>query len=171
MLDILKSELNDKQVFNNELPAIVTKLMQTIPDSTIPDRFKTVVALSEISTFATQFRRNMGHWDGFELPTNSVSFIIAKSGAGKDASVSAVRRTFNPAYDILNAKRQDLAKRAAIQLAADAGSESPNEYDEYREFYQEPAPIYLSPTTPQGLIQHINDLGSHPIGAGSVYAG
>ena len=171
MLDLFKQELDTFGVFTPQLPQAVTTLMNTIPDPTLPERFKTVVAISEISTFASQFRRNMWHWDGFELPINSVSFIIAKSGAGKDSAVKSVRRSFAPAYDLINSKRKDLSKAHAIQLAASAGSEAPHEFDEYSEFYSDPAPIYLAPTTPQGFIQHINDLAAFPIGAGSMFAG
>jgi hypothetical protein len=171
MLPHLKAELDNLGAFSDKLPTILDKLLGTIPNKTVPDRMKTVIAISELTTFASQFRRNMWHWDGFELPINSTSFIVAGSGKGKDSSVKAVRRAFAPAYEMINAKRTELAKNAAIQMAEDSGSSNPTEYDEYKEFYFPPAPIYIAPTTPQGFIQHINDLADFPLGAGTMYAG
>lgn len=171
MLDLLTKELTELGAFDKQLPPLITNLMSTIPNQQLPDRMKAVMVLSEVSTFASQFRRNLWHWDGFELPVNSIAMVIAGSGEGKDSSVKAVRRGFSPAYEIINDKRKAIAKSKAISIAQESGEENATDWEVYKEYYYEPAPIYIAPTTPQGFIQHINDIADLPIGSGTTFAG
>lgn len=171
MLDLYTKRLAAEGVFDSELPPIVSSLIKAIPNDNIPDRMKVVIALSEISTFTSQFRRNMWHWDGFELPMNAVAMLIAGSGMGKDSAVKAVRRAFAPAYNIIDEKREQLAIKNAIKEAEEAGESDPSAEEVYKPFFIPPAPIYLAPTTPQGFIQHINDIADLPIGSGTTYSG
>ena len=89
----------------------------------------------------------------------------------KDSTVKAARRCFAEGYAILDNKRKQLAKEQAIKAASDAGEDVPYEWENYKKYYAEPAPVLIAPTTPQGLVQHLNDIGDIPIGAGSIYAG
>lgn len=171
MLQQTKADLEALNAFTPTLPPVVNLVVDALPAANIPLRMKYIIAISEITTFASQFRRNLWHWDGFELPINSTSFIIAKSGAGKDSTVKAARRCFAEGYAILDNKRKQLAKEQAIKAASDAGEDVPYEWENYKKYYAEPAPVLIAPTTPQGLVQHLNDIGDIPIGAGSIYAG
>lgn len=171
MLDIYTKKLASEGVFENKLPQLVEDLTKAIPNDRIPDRMKVVIALSEIATFTSQFRRNMWHWDGFELPMNAVSMIIAGSGIGKDSAVKAVRRAFKTSYDIIDERRNALAVRNAIKEAEEAGEDNSSAEEVYKPFFVPPAPIYLAPTTPQGFIQHINDIADLQIGSGTTYSG
>lgn len=171
MLDITRKELEQAGAFTDKTNIIVKLITDTIPSESVPIRMKEVIAVSEITTFASQFRRNMWHWDGFELPINSTSFIIADSGLGKDSSVKAARRCFSNGYELISDKRKQFAKEQAIKAASEAGEDVPYEYESYKKYYYPPAPVLIAPTTPQGLLQHINDISDLPIGAGSLYAG
>jgi len=171
MLEMYKNELESKGAFTKELPNIIKTLNNVIPNDRMPERMKAVISVSELVTFASQFRRNMWHWDGFELPINSISFLVAGSGTGKDSGVKAVRRAFAPAYDMIDDKRKELAKQNAIALAREAGIENPTDYEDYKDFYKPPVPVYIAPTTPEGMIEHINRITEHPVGAGSMYSG
>lgn len=171
ILEQAKAELQSLNAFSTDLPPIVDLVVNAIPINNIPDRMKLIISISEIVTFASQFRRNIWHWDGFELPINSTSFCIAGSGVGKDSAVKAVRRCFANAQAILDDERKTIAKKAAIAAASEAGETPPYEYANYKKFYNAPPPTLIAPTTPQGLIQHINDISDLPLGAGSIYAG
>lgn len=171
MLDAYSKALQEKNVLNGEIPKIVMELTEAITNERIPLKMKVTTVLSEIATFASQFRRNMWHWEGFELPVNSLAVIIAGSGVGKDSAVKAVRRVFSSSYDIINAKREELAISQAMLLATESGESNPTDEAVYNEYKTDPAPIYLAPTTPQGFIQHINDIGDLPVGSGSLYTG
>lgn len=171
ILEQARAELNSLDAFSTDLPPIVKLVSQAIPINTIPDRMKLIISISEIVSFASQFRRNIWHWDGFELPINATSFVIAGSGDGKDSAVKAVRRCFAIANDHINEERKSLAKKQAISAASEAGETPPYEYENYKKFYTPPPPILIAPTTPQGLIQHLNDIADIPLGAGSMYAG
>lgn len=171
ILEQAKTELQSLNAFSTDLPPIVDLVVKSIPINNIPDRMKLIISISEIITFASQFRRNIWHWDGFELPINSTSFVVAGSGVGKDSAVKAVRRCFAHATAIINDERKTLAKKAAISAASEAGETPPYEYENYKKFYNAPPPTLIAPTTPQGLIQHLNDIADLPLGAGSLYAG
>jgi len=171
MLQETYQTLLDVGAFESKLPPIIERMLETVPNEAIPVRMKTVIAISELVTFSSQFRRNLWHWEGFELPINANSFIVAGSGEGKDSTVKAIRRAFKEAYDMIDNERKTIARTTAIRLATEAEEEMPEEWAVYKNYYSEPPPIYIAPTTPQGFIQHINDIGDCPIGAGSIYTG
>ena len=171
VLEQTKQTLNDLNAFSSELPPIVDLVVKSIPINNIPDKMKLIIAVSEIVSFASQFRRNIWHWDGFELPVNATSFVIAGSGAGKDSAVKAARRCFALANGIITDARKELAKKEAISLASEAGETPPYEFEKYKKFYVTPPPALIAPTTPQGLIQHLNDIALLPLAAGTIYAG
>lgn len=171
ILEQAKAELTALGAFSADLPPIVDLVAKSIPINTIPDRMKLIISISEIISFASQFRRNIWHWDGFEFPINATSFVIAGSGEGKDLTVKAVRRCFAVATANILEERKTLAKKIAISAASEAGETPPYEYENYKKFYSAPPPTLIAPTTPQGLIQHLNDIADLPLGAGSIYAG
>ena len=171
MLDEARQLLLKQGALKDELPPVLANLIKVIPNEALPDRLKAVMALSEVSTFAAQFRRNIWHWEGFELPVNSVAVAVAGSGEGKDSSVKALRRTFATSYELIDNKRKSQAKMKAIAAAEADGEADASSYEVYRDYYNEPAPIYIAPTTPQGFIQHINDISDLTIGAGTTYSG
>lgn len=171
MLKLLTDELAAKGIFKHELPDIVERISEAIPYATIPDRMKYTIAVSEIMLYASQFRRNIHHWDGSEVPINSVGFVITGSGQNKDSSVNAARKCFAVGYDMINDRRKNLAKRSAIKLAQEAGVEPPYTWDTYSKFYRAPNPLFVAPSTTEGFIQHLNDLDYDGVGAGFMYSG
>ena len=171
MLAQMKAELEQYGALKPGVPQIVQLVSDSMSSTTIPDRMKNIIAVSEVVTFASQFRRNIWHWEGFELPINATAFLVAGSGIGKDSGVSAARRCFAEGYAILDNKRKQLAKEQAIKSASDAGEDVPYEWENYKKYYSEPVPVFIAPNTVQGLIQHLNDMASINLGAGLLYAG
>lgn len=165
MLDLTRSHLSALGAFSPEQSPFISQIAKTIPFSTVPDRMKLTIAVSEIMTFASQFRRNISHWDGTPVPVNAISFVVTASGQHKDSSVRAARKCFALGYRTISDRREQLAKREAIRLAQESGE------TDYAPFYRPPAPIFMSPTTGPGLIQHINDIALYPLGSGLLYAG
>ena len=165
MLELTRAYLQERNAFSPEQSPFISQIAKTIPFSTVPDRMKLTIAVSEIMTFASQFRRNIQHWDGTPVPINAISFVVTASGQHKDSSVRAARKCFSLGYKAITTKREQLAKTAAIRLAQESGE------TDYAPFYKPPAPIFMSPTTGPGLIQHINDIAEYPLGAGLLYAG
>lgn len=165
MLELTRAYLQERHAFSPDQSPFISQIAKTIPFSTVPERMKLTIAVSEIMTFASQFRRNIQHWDGTPVPINAISFVVTASGQHKDSSVRAARKCFSLGYKAITAKREQLAKIAAIRLAQESGE------TDYAPFYKPPAPIFMSPTTGPGLIQHINDIAEHPLGAGLLYAG
>ena len=171
MLDILEKELTSLKVFDTELPEIVKNIANAIPVNTIPYRMKLTFAISEIILFTSHFRRNIQHWNGSSIPINAITFCIAKSGASKDSSIKAVRKCFKPSYDFIEEKRREEAKAIAIDKACEAGEREPNKPEVYKEYYRTPNPLFVAPSTPEGFVQHLNDIDEMGIGAGYIYSG
>lgn len=167
MLDISKKYLTDAGAFSSEQSEAITSIANVIPFSTVPDKMKLTIAVSEIITYASQFRRNIMHWDNTSVPINAISMIITASGKNKDSSVRAVRKCFTPSYSHLDDFRDKLAIEEAKKQASEQGAE------DYKPFYAQlkPAPIFISPTTEAGLVNHVNELARYPVGAGLLYSG
>lgn len=171
MLDILKKELEKYDAFSTPDHDLINAIMRAVPFSTVPEKMKMVFAISHLSNFASQFRRNIKLWDGTLVPTNNISFVIADSGANKDSSNSKVKKCFETGYAKVQKELENYVKQQAIKAAAAAGEEMPEEYEVYKNFMKPIPPVFMSMTTGPGLIQHINDIGALPAGAGMVYTG
>lgn len=171
MLDLTRFELEKHYAFNNKLPEIANKVIEAIPYTTVPDRMKATIAINELITFASQFRRNIVLWDGTSVPINTISFVLTGSGGGKDSSVRAARKCFKPGYQLIENSRHTANVQRAIKRAQEDGQELANEKEVYREYMQAEPPLFMSVTSGPGFIQHINDLGEHRVGAGLMYSG
>lgn len=171
MLDMLEKEINSLNLFDGNIPEIVTAIADSIPSQTIPRRMKIALAISEIMLYASQFRINIQHWNGSIIPINSIMFCIAKSGASKDSSLKAARKCFAEGYEILNKKRQETAIERAIQQAREAGKDIPERFVSYKEFFIPPNPLFVAISTTEGFLQHLNDLSNDSVGAGYIFSG
>lgn len=172
MLTQTKELLTKEGAFTGAQNKHLQKVVEAISFPTINPRMKSVIAVAQITAFASQFRRNIQLWDDVtEVPVNAISFVITGSGAGKDSSVKAARKCFKSGYSLIEQATTDKAIRMA-QDAAKAEGE-PNVTDEaiYRSYLKPVPPIDIMPTTGPGLIQHINDIGEIGLGAGFMYSG
>ena len=171
MLDMLEKEINSLNLFEGNMPEIVTAIADSIPSQTIPYRMKIALAISEIMLFISQFKINIKHWNDSIIPINSIMFCIAKSGASKDSSLKAARKCFAPGYKIINEMRSEAAIERAIEAAREAGCDLPYKYAAYKDFLVLPNPLFVAISTTEGFIQHLNDLSNDKLGAGYIFSG
>lgn len=171
MLKHTRVALDKHQVFDRDLSPILNAITSAIPFHTVPKRMKLTIAVSEVVTFASQFRRNIVLDDGTSVPINSIAIILTGSGENKDSSVRAARKCFKPGYDMIESQRKAHAHQAAKDKAQQNGEESFEDWEVYKQYYQKPPPIFMAPTTGPGFIQHINDIAAAPLGSGLLYAG
>lgn len=171
MLTTLRTKLESLGAFNDEVPDIIKYIADAIPFANVPLRMKYTIAVSELILYASQFRRNINHWNGSSVPINGISFVLTASGQNKDSSLSATRSCFKAGYDIIEAERKKLAKDNAIKRATEAGVDEPHRWENYKDFYRNPNPLFAAPSTNEGMVQHINDLESDGIGAAYMYSG
>lgn len=172
MLPQTKELLKKEGAFSGEQNKYLKKVIEAISFPTIDPRMKAVIAVAQITAFASQFRRNISLWDEHtEVPINAISFVITGSGAGKDSSVKAARKCFQSGYALIEDAAIAKAVQQAIQQAKDEGL--PNASDEaiYKPYLKPIPPVDIMPTTGPGLIQHINDIGDVGLGAGFMYSG
>lgn len=171
ILDILEKKINSLGLYEGNFPEILEAIAESIPCQTIPYRMKVALAISEIVLFTSQFRVNIRHWNDSLIPINSLFFLIAKSGTSKDSSVKYARKCFSKGYELIQEYRRERAVEAAISLAKENGSESPNSFSEYKSYISLPPPLFAAISTPEGFIAHLNNLSTFPIGSGFIYSG
>ena len=171
MLDILEKEINNLNLFDGNIPEIIKTIASSIPSQTIPYRMKMALAVSEIMLFTSQFKMNIKHWNDSIIPINSIMFCVAKSGASKDSSLKAARKCFAEGYNLIHEYRQLEAVERAIQLATEAGSDVPDKFAAYKDYYSPPNPLFVAVSTTEGFIQHLNDLSNETLGAGYMFSG
>lgn len=173
MLELTKQELDSHQALNPILNTHIQQVVSAISDPRVPLSMKATIAATQITAFASQFRRNILLWDGTEVPINTISFVIAGSGMGKDSAVHAARKCFKPGYTtILEARKSAEVKRAIKRAVLEGEDESAASAPEiYMKYIRALPPIDIMPTTGPGLIQHINDIGELDTTAGLMYAG
>lgn len=153
----------------NDLPNIITMTADAVPKVEITDKMRLTVAQSEIMLFAGMFKRNMSLWDGASIPVNGISMIIGASGTGKDRTAKTIRKCFEPSYELINNKREEIARNRAISLASEAGSDQPYAPDEWKPFYRAPESLFASSSSSvKGLHGHFNRLEDEGLGAGYI---
>jgi len=171
MLPELKATLEQAGALTNNLPPIINRIVDSIPIN-VPLRFKQTIAVSEIMLYASHLRRNIAHWDGGSIPVNSISFVIAGSGIGKDSGVNYARKCFSAGYQLINEKRLEIAVQQAVKLASLDGCDQPYLHENYSKYYVEPDELFAAPDSSiKGLHKHFNALEASGIGGGFVYSG
>jgi hypothetical protein len=172
MLAQTKELLKNEGAFSGEQNPYLQNVIEAISFPTIDPRMKAVVAVAQVTAFASQFRRNIKLWDEHtEVPINAISFVITGSGAGKDSSVKAARKCFKSGYAVIEEASHNAAAAMAIEQAKAEGLPNPQDEAIYRPYLKPVPPIDIMPTTGPGLIQHINDIGDIGVGAGFMYSG
>ena len=171
MLDLTKTELDSHQALIPKVNSLTQRVMNTIPFPNVPNKMKATVAISVITAFASQFRRNVELEDGTSVPINTIGFVLVSSGGGKDSSVRAAKKAFKPGYQILHNEIEKQVRTEAIRAAAEAGEECPDEYAIYKAYLKPIPPVDTSVTTGPGLIKLINDTADLPLGANLLYSG
>jgi hypothetical protein len=82
MLEYTKAELEKHSALTPKLNSYLQRIVNAIPYSTVDPRMKATIAVAQLTTFASQFRRNILLWDDTSVPINAISFIVTGSGAG-----------------------------------------------------------------------------------------
>jgi len=172
MLELTRNELTKHSALDPQLNQFTQQVVNAIPFQTVHERLKVAVAVSQLTAFASQFKRNILLWDdSTKVPLNSITFIVKGSGYGGDSSVNAARKCFKSGYELIESERKSRAIKLAIRAATNAGEETPTESSVYRDYMNPIPPIDVMVTTEPGLIQHINDIGKLELSAPYLYSG
>ena len=168
--NIFEQKLRENNVLLPRYPSFIEELGKTIANDTIPSQMKAVLAVSELVLYASQFRRNILHWNGSSIPINAITFCISASGTGKDSSINLLRKNFHSSYKILEEFRDTQARNKAIEIAKSKNKAKPTSYEAYKEFYDQPIPLRVAPSTTEGYIQYLNEIEQGNIGAGYIFS-
>jgi len=78
--------------------------------------------------------------------------------------MNKVRRALQPAYEVIDQRRKQLARQAAEQTALDNGESS----EEWLNYYESPPALQVGLGTPEGMVKHFAMLEESPLGAASI---
>lgn len=171
MLELTKEELNKYEALTPGLNKHTQQVVDSIVFQNVDPRVKAVIAVAQITNFASQFKRKIRLYDDTLVPINAISFVIMGSGAGKDSSVKAARKCFKDGYTEVT-KAIEIMEVNNAKQAADAAGESNYDMESVYSSYMKPIPpIDIMPTTGPGLIKHINDIGALDMTSGFMYSG
>jgi len=171
MLDTLRTHLSSEGVFKGEISPHLINMTDAVTGD-VTYSMKLSVAVSELMLYASQFRRYIKlPADKTAIPINSISFVLAASGANKDRTVKAIRSALSKGYAKIDAHRNKLATKLAIQKAKDEGVEDPERWDRHKDFFRKPAPLFAAMTNSAAYLDHLADIESLPVGAGFLYTG
>ena len=160
---LLKDYISDKCKNLNSYPSIVSSGIDTISGS-VPFKLKLAITLSELITFSSHFRKHIQLYDGTLVPTNAIVFALSGSGTSKDKSLNSIRKSLSTAYKNLEDQRKYYARQKAEKMAVLDGASK----EDWQKYYTPPKPLQSGLGTVEGLMHHFADIGSNPIGAGSL---
>lgn len=162
MLDIYKQKLLEVGCFKKEYPSIIKVGMDTV-STNAPEKMKALMIATELMVFASNLRKPI-LWERTTIPVNTISFIIAGSGIGKDSSMKVIRKALEPAYKKIDRYRVDHAKLKAIE-DAEADGKQPKDW---RKYYSKPRDLFSGIGTLPGQMKHLAALEDGKLGAGYI---
>ena len=168
MYELLRAELEKKDIFSGKMPKYLTDLAKSIPNTRVTEKMKLTIAVSEFILFASQFRRNILHWNTSSIPINAITFCITGSGVGKDSSINAMRKNYKLGYEFINSIRENKAVNDAIRSAKNKNLAKADTLEVYSKFYSPPIPLFAAPSTVEGYIAYLNEIDDTGIGAGFI---
>ena len=162
MVEMFKEQLLKVGCFKHEYPAILKVGMDTV-STNAPERMKALMIMTELMVFASNLRKPI-KWEKGDIPVNTISFIIAGSGIGKDSSMQMIRRALAPAYVKINQYREDHAKAKAVEDAELDGKKP----KDWRKYYSKPRDLFSGIGTLPGQMKHLAALENGKLGAGYI---
>jgi len=162
MVDMFRQRLIEAGCFEHKYPAILKVGMDTV-STNAPDKMKALMIMSELMVFASNLRKPI-NWEKSTIPVNTISFIIAGSGIGKDSSMQMIRKALEPAYVKINRYREDHAKAKAVEDAETDGKKP----SDWRKYYSKPRDLFSGIGTLPGQMKHLAALEAGKLGAGYI---
>ena len=157
-------ELLSKEIYKDgiEYPLIV-RYFARILDDKLPVKFKLHLSYYYIVFLMSQFRIPINLGNDNLITINSISFLFAPSGMGKDSSVNALNRCMSKALKLIEDRRNDefIRKREMNE----------NLPKEQRTTILPPPTLEVGISTPEGLMQHLEDLNRYKLGSCGIYSG
>lgn len=157
-------ELLSKEIYkdNIEYPLIV-RYFARILDDKLPVKFRLHLSYYYIVFLMSQFRIPINLGNNNLITINSISFLFAPSGMGKDSSVNALNRCMSKALQLIEEKRDYeyfIKKELNDKLPKD------------QKIYVTPPPtLEVGISTPEGLMQHLEDINKYKLGSCGIYSG
>lgn len=157
-----REKLEEVGCFEDKFPDIIQVGIDTV-STNAPEKMKALMIATELMVFASNLRKPI-MWEKSKIPVNTISFIIAGSGVGKDSSMKMIRKALEPAYVKIDKYRESHAKAKAVDDAVLDGKKE----KEWRKYYSKPRDLFSGIGTLPGQMKHLAALESGKIGAGYI---
>lgn len=162
-LKMLEDVLHSKTCFDTKMHDAFERAVKCISPAA-SYKMKLMMAVTELTVFASQLRKPILMSDNTELPVNIMSFVLAGSGESKDSSVAMVRKALSPAYDLIDNYRKSHAVAAAEQKARFNGEDD----GAYVKYYVEPRELLAGMGSVEGQMYHWHLLEEGKLGAAYI---
>jgi hypothetical protein len=162
MVNMFKQTLLDAGCFVKQYPAILKVGMDTV-HTNAPEKMKALMIMTELMVYASNLRKPI-MWEKSKIPVNTISFVIAGSGIGKDSSMQMIRKALAPGYAKINKHREDYAKVLAVEDAENDGKRA----KDWRKYYSKPRDLFSGIGTLPGQMKHLARLEAGKLGAGYI---
>ena len=128
----------------------------------IPVSMAALFAIYNMANFVSQFQFKI-LLDDVKVPTNTVGFLLASSGLGKDSTVTAQKQAMDSGFAMIESYREKKAQERAQRKAEEEGE------DNWQKFVKKPLPLENSISTVEGLVARLNTFSKDGIGMPSIY--
>lgn len=157
-------ELLSKEIYkdNIEYPLIV-RYFARILDDKLPVKFRLHLSYYYIVFLMSQFRIPINLGNDNLITINSISFLFAPSGMGKDSSVNSLNRCMSKALQLIEEKRQ-----YEYKIKKESNDNIPKEL---KDNIIPPPILEIGISTPEGLMQHLENINKYKLGSCGVYSG
>lgn len=157
-------ELLSKEIYKDDIEyPLIVRYFARILDDKLPTKFKLHLSYYYIVFLMSQFRIPINLGNDNLITINSISFLFAPSGMGKDSSVNALNRCMAKALNMIESRRNDEFIRKQEM--------NENLPKEQRSTILPPPTLEVGISTPEGLMQHLEDLNRYKLGSCGIYSG
>lgn len=132
----------------------IEDLASIIPDE-VPRKMARVIGMYMITSLANALQIKIKLSEDNKVPVNTISFVLAHSGAKKTSSVDTMERALKGGFDVITDMRNLLWKAKKEEAGTDK--------------VPPPAPLFATVSTEAGLVQYMNDFTKEGIGAPSIF--
>lgn len=155
-LELFRNKLDELKVFDTNYSSDIKEIVNSFTTS-LNDKMKLQLFIHYLSVWASQFRIPV-FLNRQYIPINSIGFLFAPSGSGKDTTINQIKNIFKNSFESINAYLQE----KNIEQARARAEKSTNEYTSYLEYIP---PLEIGISTAEGLLSSIQSLQKFDIGS------
>ena len=152
-----KTKLESYGAFSTEINPKFQHIIDSIPTQLTPP-MKLQLLVHYLTLLMSQFRIPISY-NGQLIPINSISFLFSYSGSGKDTTINILKNMIEPSLNLIEEQQQNFNIKRAEDIWQRSGK------GEIEDYLLNIPPMEIGISTPEGLIQSLENLSKVPLGA------